>query len=474
MERISHILNDFKNAKILVIGDIMLDRYLDGDVSRINPEAPVPIVRVQKEFFELGGAANVASNIASLGGSAHLFGFAANDGYGRITNEILDKKGIKYCIDETSKTIVKTRITSKGQQLLRFDQEEACNLTFREKSREELINAAESADIIIISDYLKGTINQDLITLLSKYKKKIVVDPKPKNKELYKGILMMTPNEKEALEMSGENEISLAGKKIKDAFDCDVLITIGGKGMMLFSERTTTIPAYAREVYDVTGAGDTVISALALALAAGATREEAVIISNNAAGIAVEKKGTYSVDLKELKTKMLSEEKKIKTFEEIEKIVKDEKRKGRKIIWTNGCFDLLHIGHIKNLQEAKKLGDILIVGLNSDKSIRTLKGEGRPIQNENDRAEILSSLEFVDYVMIFPELSVENYLLRLEPDVFAKGEDYSLEKLENAKHPELAAIKSYGGKLAFLPLIQDKSTTNIIEKLKDNYKTKII
>ena len=465
MERISQILSNFKNAQIVVIGDVMLDRYLDGEVSRISPEAPVPVVNVQKEFFELGGAANVASNIVALGGNVHLFGFIANDLSGRIVKEMLEEKGIKYFLEDTNVTTEKTRVTSRGQQLIRFDSEEVYKRNFRDKIREDIKKAAESANIIIVSDYLKGTINQDLMNLLSNYKKKIIVDPKPQNKGLYNGVLLITPNEKEAIEMSGENEVLFAGKNLKNNLGCGVLVTMGQKGMMLFSkdsDKITTIPTYAKEVFDVTGAGDTALSALALSLAAGATQEEATIIANNAAGIAVEKKGTYSVTLRELENKMLSEEKKIKTFEEIERVVQDGRRKGRRIVWTNGCFDLLHVGHVKYLQEAKKLGDILIVGLNSDESVRAAKGEGRPIQNQNDRAEIIASLEFVDHVIVFPELSVENYLLKLKPDIFAKGGDYTLEL---SKSKELDAIESYGGKICFLSFIEGKSTTKIAEKI---------
>jgi len=465
MERIIQILGRFKNSKILVLGDLMLDRYLEGDVSRISPEAPVLIVKIEKEFSELGGAGNVASNIVSLGGEVFLFGFIGRDEAGNLLKEILEKRSIPSYLEESGSTIEKTRMIGRGQQLLRFDKEDISDKILSEVARKKILEKADWADKIIISDYAKGAITSDLMNLLSNHKKKIIVDPKPKNKSLYKGVLLTKLNEKESAEMSGEEDILKSGNDIRAELGCNILITRGEKGMTFFSEtgNIANTPTYVREVYDVTGAGDTTIATISLALAAGASFEEAIMIANHAAGIAVEKKGTYSVSLNELESRMFSEERKIVNLEELDKLVQDYKRKGRKIVWTNGCFDLLHVGHVKYLQEAKKLGNILIIGLNSDDSVRKLKGEGRPIQNENDRAEILASLGFVDYIIIFPEPIVEKYLLMLKPDIFIKGADYDLEKMNQT---ERKAIESYNGKISFIPLVEGKSTSDIVTKLR--------
>ncbi|MFH1307844.1 MAG: bifunctional heptose 7-phosphate kinase/heptose 1-phosphate adenyltransferase [archaeon] len=457
-------INKFKDANILVIGDIMLDKYFEGDVLRISPEAPVPVVHIKEEFHEIGGAGNVASNIASLGGKATIFSFVGNDPEAEILKRLLDQKSITYFFDTTSSTIQKTRVVGKGQQLVRFDKEEASEKMFSNEIKNKIIEKANEANIILISDYAKGAITLDLMNLLSNFKNKIIVDAKPKNKELFKGVFLTKSNEKESLTMSSKMNVHEAGQFLNDNLNSNILITRGGKGMVLFSDKTTEIPTYAKEVYDVTGAGDTVIAALALALSVGSSIEEAAIISNHAAGIAVGKKGTYPVSLKELKSKFEYQQMKIVNLDELKRIVEDNKRKGKKIVWTNGCFDLIHIGHVRYMQDAKKLGDILIVGLNSDASVKSLKGQFRPIQSELERAEILSSLEFVDYITIFPESSVEKYLIALKPDIYAKGSDYNLEIMNQ---DERKAIESYKGETKFIALTEEQSTSKIIKKIKN-------
>ena len=461
MDYIKSGLAAFKNRKIVVIGDVMLDTYIEGEVSRINPEAPVPIVNLKNEFYELGGAANVSANITSLGGKASLFGFIGKDSTAEILKNLLLEKNIKFYLDENSITTEKTRVVADSQQLIRYDKEETSDKIFTEKTKQELLKEIQTASLILISDYAKGTITSDLMDFISQYKKKIIVDPKPKNTELYKNVLLITPNEKESLAMSSCSDVRTAGEFLRKKLGSDILITRGEKGMLIFSETNMEIPTYAREVYDVTGAGDTAVSALALAIAAGASISEAVIIANHAAGIAVEKKGTYHVSLRELKEKIFSEGKKVLEFEDLQREISDAKRKGKRVIWTNGCFDLLHIGHTRYLRKAKELGDVLIVGINSDSSVKTLKGQTRPIQTETERAEIISSLEFVDYVTIFQELTVEKYLKHLRPDIYVKGGDYDADSINQ---DEKSSILSYGGKIEFLPLIENKSSSGIIEK----------
>ncbi len=464
MKRFIEILSKFENRKIMVIGDVMLDKYIEGEVFRISPEAPVPIVNIKKEYYEIGGAGNVAANISSLGGKAVLFSFIGKDEEAKILKKLLEDKKIIYYLDEDDVTTQKTRVIGKGQQLMRFDKEKTNEKTFSEDTKKILLDFAGEADMIIISDYAKGAVTQDLMNLLFPFRKKIIADPKPKNKLLYKEIFLIKSNEKETKAMSGLEDIKEAGKILKSELHSNILITRGEKGMMLFSDKIIEIPTYAKEVFDVIGAGDTVIAALSLSLASGSSIDEAAVLANHTAGIAVSKKGTYAVSLKELENLLFSEEKKILTLEEAKKIIDDCKRKGKKIIWTNGCFDLLHIGHLKYLQEAKRLGDLLIIGLNSDASVKKLKGPERPIQSQDERAEILSSLEFVDYIIIFPEQSVEKYLLELKPNIYVKGGDYNPETINQE---ERKVILSYDGEIKFIPFVEGKSTSKIIERIKN-------
>ncbi|MDP1695909.1 MAG: D-glycero-beta-D-manno-heptose 1-phosphate adenylyltransferase [archaeon] len=465
MNKIEQILSNFIGKKILVIGDLMLDKYVEGEVSRVSPEAPVPVVKVEREFFELGGAGNVASNVASLGGKAILFSFAGKDDGINVVKNLLREKGIEFFIDENYATLQKTRIIGRGQQIVRVDREKICEKIFNEETKKLLLEKARECDIIIISDYAKGSITKDLIEFLSVYKSKMIVDPKPSNQHLYKKVYLITPNEKESLEMSGFSEVNKAGEMLKMELNSHILITKGRDGMTLFSDSRMEIPTYAQEVFDVSGAGDTVIATLALAIAAGSSLEEASIIANHAAGIAVGKKGTYSVKHKELVDKIFSGEKKVVSLQELKEIVVENRRKGKRIVWTNGCFDILHAGHIKYLKKAKEFGDILIVGLNSDDSIRKLKGPTRPVQLEAERAEILSSMEFVDYVYIFSELNTEKYLIELQPDVYVKGGNYNIDTINQI---ERKIVEGYDGKIALVSFIEGRSTTHIIEKIKGN------
>jgi D-glycero-beta-D-manno-heptose-7-phosphate kinase len=306
-QRLKQILKNFQNKKILVIGDIMLDKYFYGEVTRISPEAPIPIVNLLKEKYEIGGAGNVASNITSLGGQATIFAFAGQDEESKILKQLLQKENINHYLNLNKITTCKSRIIANQQQIgLRLDKEETEDKTFNQETKNILLQKAEQADKIIISDYSKGTITQDLINLLHQHKHKIIADLKPKNKHLYKNLYLIKPNEKEALEMANNNDIHQAGEKLKQEFNSNILITRGNKGMILFSDEIIEIPTYAKEIYDVSGAGDSVIAALALALSSNASLHESAIISNYTAGIAVEKHRTHSVNLEELKQRIFS------------------------------------------------------------------------------------------------------------------------------------------------------------------------
>ena len=464
MKKIGEILSNFKGKKIVVIGDVILDKYLIGSSTRISPEAPVPVLEVSEEFYECGGAANVAANIASLEGRVALFGFVGKDEPGAILKTLLEERGIKYYFGSNSKTTLKIRPKVKNQQLLRIDYEDRSE----KKADEQMINAMRreisDSDLIVISDYAKGTISPELMRFLKSSNKKIIADPKPRNMSLFYKVFLVKLNENEAFEISKEKEIYEAGRNIRGTLGSDVIITRGERGMVLFSEKELEIPTYAKEVYDLSGAGDTTLSALALSIASGASLEEASIISNHAAGIAVGKVGTYQVRLNELERQILGEENKIKSLDDLKAIVADLKRKGKRVAWTNGCFEILHPGHIRYLKKARQFGDVLIVGLNSDKSVNKLKGHFSPTSQEF-RAEVLASPEFVDYITIFDEVNPISLLKYLQPDVYVKGGDYNLDTINQE---ERKLVEGYGGKIAVIPKEINISSTEIKNKIRKN------
>lgn len=466
MNNLKNILNNFSHKKITVIGDVMLDKTIIGDVSRVSPEAPAPVIKVKEEFYTPGGAANVAANISSLGGNVSLFGFVGRDSNAEILSGILSDMNIKYFLDENFRTTLKERIMlRRNYQHSRIDYEETSQKKFSQATKDVMKREISNSDMILLSDYAKGVVTSDLMSFLKSTGKKIIIDPKPKNTALYSDSFLITPNEEEALEMSKKEEVYSAGRYLRQVLNSNILITRGEKGMSLFSDKEIEIPTTAKEVYDVTGAGDTVIAALSLSLASGASFEEAIIIANHAAGIAVERAGTYQVKLSELEKSIYGEERKLKTLEELSSIVEDLKRKQKRVVWTNGCFDILTSGHTKYLAKAKEQGDYLIVGLNSDSSVKSIKGHSRPINSENTRAEILSSLSCVDYVIIYSEPHPTNYLSSLKPDVYAKGGDYALDTINQE---ERKIVEAYRGKIVIISTGENISTSKIIERIKNS------
>lgn len=474
-------LNRFKKTKVLVIGDVMLDHYIWGEVSRISPEAPVQVVKILKETYLLGGAGNVASNIKTLGGESLLIGVIGEDNWGKIFKDKLQEEDISTCNLITinhKPTIRKTRIMGGKQQLLRLDyeKEKKFDPELETKIKKIIQNNLHQVDAVIISDYGKGAITKNIAELITnlciRAKKPVLADPKPVHKDFYKKVTLITPNIKEAVQMANvEKEATLeeiSSRLIHD-LDTNILITKGAEGMSLYQKNGQFFhtPADLREVYDVTGAGDTVIATCALCLACDFNLKETVFLANKAASVAVNKLGTARVSLEELKDKIKEKQSKIKSLEEMLKIVKRLKEKNKKIIFTNGCFDIFHIGHKRFLEEAKKLGDILIIGLNSDDSVRRLKGKKRPIIPQKERAEILSSLDFVDYIVFFSEDLPLNLISKIKPDIHVKGQDYRLKDL-----PESQLIHSYGGKIVLIPEVKDRSSTLIINRILENYGTK--
>lgn len=464
---LSEIISDFKNRRITVIGDVMLDKTIVGHISRISPEAPTPILDIENEFYNAGGAANVAANISTLGGKVNIFGFIGDDEAGKILRKILEEKGIGYNFENNSRTTLKVRRRAGNQQLSRDDWEDKNPKKFGLKTLSILSQEAKDSDVILISDYAKGTISRDLMDFIHSLNKKIIVDPKPQNMSLYEKSFLITPNEKEALETTKEKDVYAAGRYLREKLKCNVLVTRGEKGMTLFSDNEIDIPTSAKEVYDVTGAGDTAIAALSLSLASGASLEQSVMIANHAAGISVGKIGTYQVNVGELERRISGEGRKVKTFDELTSLVEDLRKKGKKIVWTNGCFDLFHLGHKYSLEKAKEKGDVLIVGLDSDESVKALKGPARPIYNQKERAELLSAIESVNYITIFSFGSVAKYLEQLKPEVYVKSGNYTLDTINQE---ERKIIEKYGGEIYLPKGLPGFSTTNVIRRIIESEK----
>lgn len=482
IQSLIHLLNtNIQNCHVLVIGDVMLDKYYFGEMKRISPEAPVPIVEMKEEMHTLGGAANVANNLVHLGCKVSLVGAVGNDRGRNELFDILEAKGIDGTgmITDQRCTTTKTRIISDNQQVLRIDNEEKINITDTtiKQIEEWLIQKLKTDQInsIIISDYEKGFCRKELcqtvISLANQLDIPIIIDPKGKKWDKYTNATMVTPNISELSEILGmdlpnTNEtIHEYGPLLRQKYNLDyLLITRSEKGMSLIGEdEIVTIPTVAKEIFDVSGAGDTVVSTLAACIGVEARIEDAVKLANLAAGIVVGKVGTYAVRDYELleqlellsdKTDELSN--KVIFSGEYQQIINKWKLKGNKIIFTNGCFDLLHIGHAAYLKKAKQLGDKLVIGLNSDYSVKRLKGPSRPITNENDRAKMLSFFEFVDAVIIFDEDTPFNLIAEIRPDILVKGGDY--------KEDEVVG-REFSGKVEIISFVDGYSTSGIIEKI---------
>lgn len=421
----------------------------------------------------------MASNIAALDGIPCLVGIIGADSSGEKLLRSLEKSKIStnYLIKDANRpTILKSRIIAASQHVVRVDREDRTLISpsIKQKIINRLKELVPKVDAVIISDYEKGIVSkeicQTLIRLARKHNKPVAVDPKGIDYSKYRGATVITPNLRETAIASrtvifDDTSLGKAGKILLNLVKTRyVLITRGKDGMTLFDAKGSTyIPAIPREVFDITGAGDTVIATLSLALAAGAGAKEAAILSNYAGSIVVEKIGTATCSRDELEVALEGREpiaKKIKLRSEIAAITKNLKTEGAKIVFTNGCFDLLHLGHVRYLREAKKLGDILIVGLNSDASVTALKGPNRPYVSEMERAEILASLECVDFVIVFPELRPDNLIRLIRPDIHVKGGDYKLSEL-----PERKVVESLRGKVVVIPPIKGRSTTNIVDKI---------
>lgn len=465
----------FQDAKLLVIGDVMLDRYWHGDAFRVSPEAPVPVVKVENREDRPGGAGNVALNIAALGSAATLVGIIGNDEAGGELKSRLEAAGV-YCeflVSNSKPTITKLRVISRHQQLIRLDFEEKFSAEDVQDLDQKVESLIENCQVMVISDYAKGALADvpSLINLARKHKIPVIVDPKGSDFTKYRGATLMTPNlsEFEAVVGSCENEQTLVEKGLALLTDLDLdalLITRGEHGMTLIRPESPELhlPAKAREVFDVTGAGDTVISVLAASLAAGDSLADSTALANLAAGLVVGKLGTAAISGPEMRRAILAElnsGRGVMTADQLKIAVQDAKDHGESIVFTNGCFDIIHAGHVGYLAEAKKLGNRLIVAINNDDSVHRLKGAGRPINPVERRAAVLAGLEAVDWVVSFSEDTPENLLRELQPDILVKGGDYTVDQVVGG-----AFVESYGGQVKALEFLDNCSTSAIVEKMK--------
>lgn len=466
----------FAGVHALVAGDVMLDRYWHGPTGRISPEAPVPVVRVTEIEDRPGGAANVALNMAALGAAVTLVGVTGGDESEAILAERLAAVGVQCRFQQAASkpTITKLRVISRQQQLLRMDFEESFADEPFAPFAEQVAAALESAAVLVLSDYQKGALRdcQALIALAKQRNVPVLVDPKGTDYARYRGATLLTPNmhEFEAVvgPVSSEQELVSKGTALMRELDLDaLLVTRGEHGMTLLRPDMPEfhLPARAREVFDVTGAGDTVISTLASALAAKAPLQDAVALANIAAGIVVGKLGTAVVSAPELRRAVHQEGgmgRGVMTEEQLLIAIEDARAQGEKIVFTNGCFDIIHAGHVGYLDSARKQGDRLIVAINSDDSVRRLKGPGRPINSCDRRMAVLGALEAVDWVVSFDGDTPEALLEKIRPDVLVKGGDYTVEQVVGAER-----VKSWGGAVKVLDFVEDVSTTRIVEKIRD-------
>jgi D-beta-D-heptose 7-phosphate kinase/D-beta-D-heptose 1-phosphate adenosyltransferase len=497
-QSIAALLHRIAGVRLLVVGDFMLDRTIYGEASRISPEAPTPVVLVQQTREELGGAGNVVRNVGSLGGEVWCAAIVGDDDAGeRLERQLRAASGCRdLCVvrEPERKTTMKTRVAAVQpgrspadeapyghQQMLRLDDESRHPIS--EATAQQILRFASDAmprvQGVVVSDYAKGSVPPallgQLIALAREAGRPVFVDPKDRDFSRYAGATVLTPNAAEAEAALG---VSIGGMDSDTGWERTVrqrleewrvealLITRGAEGLSLIDRSGFHhFPTSAREVFDVTGAGDTVLASFALAACAGASLAEAAQLGNTAAGVAVSKAGAAVVHPfeieRELDARHTSASAKIRTRPEMSTIAEALHREGKRIVFTNGCFDLLHVGHMYLLREAKKLGDVLVVGLNSDASVTALKGDSRPIVGQQDRSEALAALESVDYLVVFDEPDPMKLLRDLRPDVLVKGDDYRESEVVGAEF-----LKSYGGEVRLVPVREGISTSRLVDAIR--------
>jgi len=475
-------ISKFNQCHLLVVGDLMLDEYVWGEVDRISPEAPVQIVAVKNEDYALGGSGNVVNNIAALGAKVTVAGVIGSGSNGQLMLQMFQQIGVDTAgiFQEPDRpTTKKTRIIAANQHVIRIDRETKTSIsdTTLEKLADFIENKIPAVDVILISDYGKGLITNTLLARLAatarKHNKIAIADPKGLDFSKYSGVSVLTPNQKEAslasgIEITDESSLTEAGHKIMQIAGIDkLLITCGQDGMVFIrpNKAPYRISAKARQVYDVSGAGDTVLAVLGLAIAAGESLESGMALANTAAGIVVGKVGTATVSRQELLSTLQPSDddnrSKLKRLSELAALRKELKKQNKRLVMTNGCFDLLHTGHIVLFSASKQLGDILVVAIDDDDSVKALKGPGRPVISAKERVRILSALDAVDYVVVFSSDDLESLIKILRPDVLTKGSNYTTEEVFGRE-----IVEQLGGQVALIPVTENISSTSIINNIK--------
>jgi len=486
---LAHILSTIGRPNILLVGDFMLDKYVWGEVKRISQEAPIPVINVTSEEARPGGAGSVANNLAELGAKVYCCGVIGNDDAGKQLREMLNNLGVETdgIVEDCDRpTTVKVRmmghLQSAGrgvQQLLRIDYEKTDDI--QEKIQNEIINKikdkVQHLDVILISDMNKGAVSKQIVEAVINYGKKqkipVIVDPRyGGDYGNYKGATVIAPNRYETelstgIKITGIDSLKAAGKKLlKDLSLEYVIITVDKDGMFLCNKNGehNLIHTVPKDVYDVSGAGDMVLSVLGFVAGGGNSFEDAAAIANVAAGIEVGKIGAMPISRSEILSELMGGPNplysKIKVLEELEKVLDKHRENNEKIAFTNGCFDILHVGHIEYLKFSRRAGDVLVVGLNTDASVRAQKGPSRPFVTEDERARLVSALEDVDYVVLFDEQTPESLIRRVKPDILIKGEDWKEKGVVGREF-----VESYGGKVLLAPLVKGVSTTDIVSKV---------
>ena len=486
--KLSRIVAGKKSPVIVVVGDIILDRYVRGKIERISPESPAQVLDVTEEEEMLGGAANVAANVAAMGGKATLVGVVGDDDAAKTIGRLLKKQKISaegLVVDRERPTTRKTRLMALNQQMLRVDRERrhAINGSVSKKLIEKVEKLVAKADGVVISDYGKGALPEAVIKKViraaGRRKIKVIVDPKGTAYKKYAGVSLITPNKKEAAQAANvaiktESDFAKAAKILFRETKADnILITRGGEGMSLFYKngKSLLLPAEALEVFDVSGAGDTVTAAVAVFHFGGASLEDSARIANVAASIEVTHVGAKAVTKEEITASLKpadQKDSKILTKKEATAMAASWRAEGKTVVFTNGCFDILHAGHITYLEKAQALGDELVIGLNTDASVKKLgKGDGRPVTGEKERAKVLAALSCVSAVTLFGEETPLKLIEAVKPDILVKGGDYLPQDVVGG-----GFVEKRGGKVMIMPLVKGKSTSAIISRIKKSQKEK--
>jgi D-beta-D-heptose 7-phosphate kinase/D-beta-D-heptose 1-phosphate adenosyltransferase len=479
--RVLEILESARGKRILVVGDIMLDRYVSGEVERICPEAPVPVVRIRDEHAMLGGCGNVARNLAPFGLRVSIASVVGDDEEGRTVRKLLREDGTAtrgLFVDAARPTTSKTRVTAERQQMIRLDREDSAPMSeaVQRQVIDWLAGAIPECAVVLVSDYAKGVLSEPVRKAIFETARAhgvpALVDPKLSDFRAYRGAFLIKPNYREACAAAGariENREALekVGRRLRRSTGCDALvITRGPHPTAVFQagRKVEYVPTLAREVFDVSGAGDTMLALLGVGLAAGGSVVDAVHLANIAAGIVVGKVGTARAEVAEILAQAAADRdpaaRKSIDPRRLAPILDEHRAQGRKIVFTNGCFDLLHAGHIRFLQQARRLGNVLIVGLNSDDSVRRVKGPPRPFLGQSERVQIVAALDSVDYVVVFNEPTPRKLLRRLRPDVLVKGREQSSEAVVGAD-----IVKSYGGTVKVLGAFEGTTVTELSREI---------